>query len=118
MVEVRHDHIQEGGHAIIDTVKQGGGSKAKNEDQPHAKQFALIKKPEMWCQDEEQEPCRSPAVNGKRRCRMHGAAQGSVAPAGNRNALKHGGYTREALEMRSHGIKLARDAKVLIEDVG
>ena len=35
------------------------------------------------------EPCRSPAVSGNRRCRMHGG-KGSGAPRGNRNAWKHG----------------------------
>jgi glucans biosynthesis protein len=45
-------------------------------------------------------PCRSPAVQGKARCRMHGGAQGSGAPLGNRNALKHGLYTREAIAER------------------
>ena len=34
-------------------------------------------------------PCRSPAVNGNRRCRMHGG-RGSGAPRGNRNAWKTG----------------------------
>ena len=42
-------------------------------------------------------PCQSPAVQGKRRCRMHGGAKGSGAPKGNHNALKHGTYTRAAL---------------------
>jgi glucans biosynthesis protein len=45
-------------------------------------------------------PCRAPAVAGKARCRMHGGAPGSGAPKGNRNALKHGLYTREAIEER------------------
>ena len=35
-------------------------------------------------------PCRSPAVNGKKRCRMHGGAKGSGAPRGNKNALSTG----------------------------
>src|SRR5215203_4911868 len=30
--------------------------------------------------------CRSPAVHGKKRCRMHGGAQGSGAPKANQNA--------------------------------
>ena len=42
--------------------------------------------------------CQSPAVAGKQRCRMHGGAKGSGAPKGNQNALKHGIYTRKALE--------------------
>lgn len=45
-------------------------------------------------------PCRSPAVSGKTRCRMHGGAKGSGAPEGNQNALKHGIYTREAIAER------------------
>jgi len=45
-------------------------------------------------------PCQSPAVQGRKRCRMHGGAAGSGAKVGNRNALKHGGYTRELIESR------------------
>jgi hypothetical protein len=36
---------------------------------------------------------------------MHGGAPGSGAPLGNKNALKHGMYTREALAQ----LKLVRD---------
>ena len=35
------------------------------------------------------EPCRSPAIHGCQRCRMHGG-KGNGAPRGNRNAWKHG----------------------------
>jgi hypothetical protein len=45
-------------------------------------------------------PCRSPAVRGKRRCRMHGGAAGSGAPTGNQNALRHGHYSAEAIARR------------------
>ena len=45
-------------------------------------------------------PCRSPAVQGKTRCRMHGGAHGSGAPKGNHNALKHGCCSREAIARR------------------
>ncbi|WP_306308773.1 HGGxSTG domain-containing protein [Flavimaribacter sediminis] len=44
--------------------------------------------------------CQAPAVSGKSRCRMHGGAAGSGAPAGNRNALKHGRFTKEAIDKR------------------
>lgn len=47
-------------------------------------------------------PCTSPAVSGKRRCRMHGGAAGSGAPRGNQNALKDGLHTQEAIEERRH----------------
>ncbi|WP_312015685.1 HGGxSTG domain-containing protein [Bradyrhizobium liaoningense] len=38
--------------------------------------------------------CRAPAVQDKARCRMHGGAEGSGAPKGNRNARKHGLFTK------------------------
>lgn len=44
--------------------------------------------------------CKSPAVAGKARCRMHGGARGSGAKAGNQNALKSGLYTVEQIELR------------------
>ena len=41
--------------------------------------------------------------------RMHGAGGG--APKGNRNALKHGGFTAETLALRREGLALARMAR-------
>ena len=35
-------------------------------------------------------PCCSPAVRGKKRCRIHGGSKGSGAQKENNNALKHG----------------------------
>jgi uncharacterized protein YjcR len=60
-------------------------------------------------------PCQAPAVNGKRRCRMHGGAAGSGAPAGNQNALKHGMYSRDTLEFKKHMRKLLGDGRDAIE---
>ena len=62
--------------------------------------------------------CRSPAVNGKKRCRMHGGAKGSGAPRGNTNALKHGAYTGEALQRRAEMRDLIREARKLLEELG
>ena len=59
-------------------------------------------------------PCRSPSVHGKRRCRMHGGALGSGVPRGNKNALKHGRYTREAIAERAHVRELVRQARKLL----
>ena len=61
--------------------------------------------------------CRSPAVSGKARCRMHGGARGSGAPRGNQNALKHGGYTRDAVDKRREVNALLRSVRSLVEDV-
>ncbi|MDH3242612.1 MAG: hypothetical protein OEO83_18305 [Alphaproteobacteria bacterium] len=54
-------------------------------------------------------PCRAPAVKGKRRCRRHGGAAGSGAPRGNRNALKHGFYSRAAKAERRRLRALIRE---------
>jgi hypothetical protein len=64
-------------------------------------------------------PCQSPAVRGKRRCRMHGGAAGSGAPIGNTNALRHGHYTAEAIARRrqlSELIKMARTTLAEIDE--
>ena len=60
-------------------------------------------------------PCQAPAVQGKKRCRMHGGAKGSGAPAGNTNALKSGLHTAEALALRRHVNQLIRDSRALFE---
>jgi hypothetical protein len=39
---------------------------------------------------------------------MHGGAEGSGAPEGNRNALKHGRYTAEAVARRREVAALLR----------
>lgn len=60
------------------------------------------------------EPCRSPAVGGKKRCRMHGGAYGSGAPRGNKNALKHGRYTQEVLAGKRQVRALLRQSRKLL----
>jgi hypothetical protein len=61
--------------------------------------------------------CRSLAVKGKRRCRMHGGAAGSGGRLGNRNALKHGRYAAEAQALRRHVRSLLCAAHELVEKV-
>jgi uncharacterized protein YjcR len=63
------------------------------------------------------QPCQSPAVSGKKRCRMHGGAKGSGAPKGNRNALKHGLYTKEAIESRKAVRELIRQSQDLMRRI-
>jgi len=63
-------------------------------------------------------PCKSPAVHGKRRCRMHGCAAGSGAPRGNHNARKHGFYAREAIAERRRIRELMRQSRKLLLSIG
>lgn len=59
-------------------------------------------------------PCQSPAVSGKRRCRMHGG-KGSGAPKGNRNALRRGLYTKAMLAREARIRDLCRRLRESIE---
>ena len=61
--------------------------------------------------------CRSPAVRGKRRCRMHGGAPESGAPKGNRNARKHGLFTRDAIAERRQIQALLGEARKLLQEM-
>jgi len=61
--------------------------------------------------------CQSPAMSAKHRCRMHDSATDSGARAGNRNALKHGRYSREIAEFRRRMQELLHEASELIEIV-
>jgi hypothetical protein len=46
----------------------------------------MLSSPRCGAKTRLSKPCKSPAVRGKRRCRMHGGAPGSGAPRGNQNA--------------------------------
>jgi hypothetical protein len=62
--------------------------------------------------------CQAPAVQGKKRCRMHGGAAGSGAPKGNRNALKHGLSTREAIEQTRAVNAILRRSRKMLDEIG
>jgi glucans biosynthesis protein len=61
----------------------------------------LKKAPRCLARTRKGNSCQSPAVAGKKRCRMHGGAAGSGAPSGKCNgAYRHGRMTRPAIEER------------------
>ncbi len=61
--------------------------------------------------------CRSPAARGRTRCRMHGGAPGSGAPKSNRNARKHGMFTRDSIAERRQIQALLGEARMLLEEM-
>lgn len=63
------------------------------------------------------QPCRSPAVRGKKRCRMHGGAPRSGAAKGNKNALKDGEYTREAIAEYREVIRLIQESENDLDEI-
>jgi glucans biosynthesis protein len=48
---------------------------------------------------------------------MHGGAPGAGAPRGNRNALRHGRSTREAIEERRQLRALLRQSRRLMQQI-
>ena len=77
----------------------------------------MLTSPRCGAKTRSGKPCQSPAVSGKKRCRMHGGAPGSGAPQGNKNALKHGLYTREAMAERRQIRDLIRQSNKLLLDI-
>jgi uncharacterized protein YjcR len=61
--------------------------------------------------------CRSPAVHDRKRRRMHAGAGGSGAPRGNRNARKHGLFSRDAIAERREIRALLGEARKLVEEI-
>ena len=61
--------------------------------------------------------CGSPAMRGKRRCRMHGGAAGSGAPRGNQNARQQGLFTGDAIAERKQIQALLGDARKLLQEM-
>jgi glucans biosynthesis protein len=48
---------------------------------------------------------------------MHGGAKGSGAPTGNRNALRHGRHTKEAIAERKALRELIRASTAFLEEI-
>ena len=48
---------------------------------------------------------------------MHGGAKGSGAPVGNQNALKHGLYTKEAIEERRKLSRLLKTTREFLDEI-
>jgi hypothetical protein len=64
-------------------------------------------------------PCRSPAVKGRKRCRMHGGTTTSGAPKGEANGnYQHGGFTCEAIKERRLAQALIQQAKRILGGLG
>lgn len=74
----------------------------------------MLASPRCGARTRSGERCRSPALRGKTRCRMHGGAPGSGAPMGNGNALKHGLFTRSGIAEQELVRTLLEEARKLL----
>lgn len=82
------------------TVAAPGPGLKKSKKQSYAPKYAFDLAPRCGAFARTTgEPCKNPAVHGRKRCRMHGD-KNPGAPLGNKNALFHGGYTADAIAER------------------
>ncbi|WP_236728771.1 HGGxSTG domain-containing protein [Methylobacterium sp. WSM2598] len=116
MVRVEHVHVYPGGQAIVGAVAAPGVGGLSKMDvklmhsldrQPSPFRMA----PRCCARTRRGTECQSPAVRGKRRCRIHGGAARSGAPRGERNGrYVHGLRTAEMKELRAR----LRDARAVL----
>jgi len=86
------------------------GGVEENSNQPLTRYLLLANAmPRCGAKTRSGRPCQGAAVSGRQRCRMHGGAKGSGAPAGERNGRYiHGRFTLEAKQDRMEVKELIR----------
>jgi hypothetical protein len=111
-VTVEHVHVHPGGQAVVGTVETpGGGDRANQRINPMQSKLPMHLSRRCGARSRRGSQCQSPAMpNG--RCRMHGG-KSPGAPKRNKNALKHGRYTAEAIANRREIGTLLRAMKAL-----
>jgi hypothetical protein len=107
--EVECDGLIDGGRSWQRSLLEMSGPHRRDTETMH-------QSPRCGAKTRQGQPCQAPAVGGSARCRMHGG-KGSGAPKGNRNALKSGLYTGEALDLRRHVSRVLRDGRKAIKDI-
>ena len=118
VVRVERVNVEAGGQAIVGAVShRGEGMDEEPTDEPVQGRSPMHLSPRCGARTRGGSPCRSPAVRGKRRCRMHGGAAGRAGsgqqeraqarPAHGRGRWPGGGAVRELLA----------EARALVEEV-
>jgi glucans biosynthesis protein len=105
----------------------------KTANEPHAKRRGLLKNgnppgdpasaPRCGARTRKGAPCASPAVRGKKRCRMHGGlSTGPQTTTGltrsKQARWKHGRFSAEAMREAAHFRELLRECNELEELMG
>lgn len=88
----------------------GGTKKTPDNPMQRTEPASLKSAPRCQARKKRGGSCRSPAVRGKRVCRMHGGRAG--APKGKANGnYRHGGETREAVALRRAAMRLLKQLR-------
>src|SRR5262245_22910131 len=99
------------------TDTAAGVAKSNHRMDQHVRNVvSMLASPRCGARTRSRMPCKSPAVRGKRRCRMHGG-KGSGAPRGNTNALRYGTFRKKAIERRKILRELIKNAEKLVRAI-
>lgn len=86
----------------------------KNATNPVDRVKSMNQAPRCLAKTRRGTPCQSPAIRGRKRCRIHGG-KSPGAPRGKRHGqYKHGGYTIEALEENRRFRDMFREIKTVL----
>ena len=103
-VRVEHVHVYPGGQAIVGTVTRDGGNDGRRRQTDGTidlRALAFAAGSAVLGETRSGTPCQKPAAKGKKRCKLHGGADGIGAPWGERNgAYKHVLRSYEAIAQR------------------
>ncbi len=82
---------------------------------PAPKTLQLMTSPRCGAKTRAGGSCRAGAVRGRKRCRMHGGAKGSGGQKRNRNARRHGLFTKDAITERRQIRDLLGEAQKFLQ---
>jgi hypothetical protein len=109
----RHLSRRRGCHRQVRAQSSSAGAWVNQVTHDHPRNTGpMLSSPRCGARTRSGRPCRSPAVHGRKRCRMHGA------PIENKNALKHGLYTKAEIEKRNQLRSLVKQSQKLLRDIG
>jgi hypothetical protein len=85
---------------------------------PSAEPIPLRQAPRCGARTRAGQPCQSPAVRGRPRCRMHGCGRGAGGPMGERNGnFRHGYFTAESVAERKAVREVIRRTRRILGSV-
>src|SRR3954452_11336072 len=106
-----------GRRSLAASAARGEGMEEEPTNEAMQRRWAMPLSPRCGARTRSGNPCRSAAVKGKQRCRMHGGAAGSGAQPGNRNALRYGGRSGEIVTLRRRMAELLREAREIVDEL-
>lgn len=95
----------------MSTSTSTGGSPQMEVSPSEPREARLLRAPRCLALTRLKTLCQRPVIRGRKRCALHGCANGAGGRSGDRNgSWKHGGWTHEGIEER-------REASALLKTI-